>query len=68
MKLLPLVSYSHMKLWLPFSILLLIASVGLPDFPYLAARGNIGLYICKGTWISGINPSTGRLLRSSKPD
>lgn len=33
-----------------------ISSVGLPDFPYLAERGNIGLYICKGTWISGMNP------------
>ena len=33
-----------------------LASVGLPDFPYLAATGNIGLYVCKGTWISGRNP------------
>jgi hypothetical protein len=33
-----------------------ISSVGLADFPYLAERGNVGLYICKGTWISGINP------------
>ena len=33
-----------------------ISSVGLPEFPYLAERGNVGLYICKGTWISGINP------------
>ena len=33
-----------------------ICSVGLPDFPFLAERGNIGLYICKGTWISGQNP------------
>jgi hypothetical protein len=33
-----------------------ISSVGLPDFPYLAARGNVGLYICKGEWISGKNP------------
>jgi hypothetical protein len=33
-----------------------LASAGLPDFPYLAARGNIGLYVCKGTWISGRNP------------
>ena len=30
------------------------ASVGLPAFPYLAARGNIGLYMPKGTWISGM--------------
>ena len=36
-----------------------IASVGFPDFPYLAARGNIGLYVCKGTWI-GNNLSAGR--------
>jgi len=33
-----------------------LASVGLPQFPYLAERGNIGLYMCKGTWISGMNP------------
>jgi hypothetical protein len=33
----------------------IIASVGLPEFPYLGAR-NHGLYICKGTWISGRNP------------
>ena len=32
-----------------------LASVGLPNFPYLAATGNIGLYMCKGTWISGRN-------------
>ena len=32
-----------------------IASVGLPQFPYLAERGNVGLYICKGEWISGQN-------------
>ena len=32
-----------------------ISSVGLADFPYLAERGNVGLYICKGTWISGKN-------------
>jgi hypothetical protein len=30
-----------------------ISSVGLEDFPYLAERGNVGLYICKGIWISG---------------
>jgi hypothetical protein len=41
-----------------------IASVGLPDFPYLAERGNVGLYICKGTWISGNNPSRGKLMQS----
>jgi hypothetical protein len=28
-----------------------IASVGLPDFPYLAESGNVGLHICKGTWL-----------------
>lgn len=37
-----------------------VSSAGLPDFPYLAARGNVGLYRCKGTWISGINPVVGR--------
>jgi hypothetical protein len=36
-----------------------ISSAGLPDFPYLAARGNVGLYRCKGTWISGVNPVVG---------
>jgi hypothetical protein len=44
-----------------------ISSVGLPDFPYLAERGNVGLYICKGLWISGVNPMTGRLFRA-QPD
>jgi hypothetical protein len=34
----------------------IISSVGLPDFPYLGER-NSGLYICKGTWISGHNPA-----------
>jgi len=33
----------------------IISSVGLPDFPYLGER-NSGLYLCKGTWISGHNP------------
>jgi hypothetical protein len=33
-----------------------ITSVGLPDFPYLASSGNVGLYVCKGVWISGVNP------------
>jgi len=28
-----------------------IASVGLPQFPYNAVRGNIGLYLCKGLWL-----------------
>jgi hypothetical protein len=27
-----------------------ISSVGLPDFPYLAEKGNHGLYVCKGIW------------------
>ena len=30
----------------------ILASVGLPDFPYRAVRGG-GLYHAKGTWISG---------------
>ena len=34
-----------------------ISSVGLTDFPYLAKTGNVGLYICKGTWLSGRNPA-----------
>jgi len=34
-----------------------LSSRGLPSFPYLAARGNVGLYVCKGIWISGINPT-----------
>jgi hypothetical protein len=34
----------------------IISSVGLPDFPYLGERNN-GLYICKGTWLSGRNPA-----------
>jgi len=34
-----------------------LSSVGLKDFPYLAPKGNIGLYICKGDWISGVNPA-----------
>ena len=34
----------------------IVSSVGLPDFPYLAERGNFSLYRCKGVWISGINP------------
>ena len=35
----------------------IVISKGLPDFPYLGAR-NSGLYLCKGTWISGMNPVT----------
>ncbi len=44
-----------------------ISSVGLPDFPYLAERGNVGLYVCKGTWISGINFAVGRAFKA-QPD
>lgn len=33
-----------------------ISSVGLTKFPYLSQRGNVDLYACKGTWISGMNP------------
>jgi len=40
---------SHNRAWV-------ISSVGLPDFPYLAASGNVGLYICKGEGLSGKNP------------
>lgn len=32
----------------------IVASVGLPEFPYLAEKGNVGLYRPKGTWISGL--------------
>lgn len=34
----------------------IISSVGLKGFPYLAERGNVDLYICKGDWTSGFNP------------
>ena len=40
-----------------------IASVKLPDFPYLAQRGNVGLYICKGIWIPD-NPVMGKLFKT----
>jgi RNA polymerase sigma factor (sigma-70 family) len=30
-----------------------LMSVGLSDFPYLAETGNVGLYIARGTWLSG---------------
>ncbi|MBI5821895.1 MAG: protein kinase [Verrucomicrobia bacterium] len=33
----------------------IVASVGLPDFPYLAEKGNRGLYVCKGVWSGGLN-------------
>ena len=36
----------HKRSWI-------IGSVGLPEFPYLAERGNVGLYLAKGLWISG---------------
>ena len=32
-------------------------SVGLPKFPYLAQRGNVSLYMPKGIWLSGRQPS-----------
>lgn len=35
----------------------IISSAGLPQFPYLAERGNVGLYLPKGTWISGFQPT-----------
>jgi hypothetical protein len=31
----------------------IVSSVGLPRFPYLAKRGNYGLYRCKGDWAGG---------------
>ena len=30
-----------------------LCSVGLPEFPYLAKEGNIGLYHAKGLWLGG---------------
>ena len=33
------------------------SSVGLPNFPYLVERGNIGLSLPKGTWLSGRQPA-----------
>ena len=30
-----------------------ICSVGLKDFPYLAEKGNVGLYRARGIWLSG---------------
>ena len=32
-----------------------LLSVGLPDFPYLAPKGNYGLYVGKGIWTGGGN-------------
>ncbi|MGD0538128.1 MAG: hypothetical protein ABSC03_10845 [Verrucomicrobiota bacterium] len=43
-----------------------ISSVGLADFPYLAERGNVGLYVCKGVWISGANFAVGRALKAQQ--
>jgi hypothetical protein len=28
-----------------------LSSAGLPDFPFLAEKGNVGLYVCKGVWV-----------------
>jgi hypothetical protein len=28
-----------------------LSSAGLKDFPFLAAKGNFGLYVCKGIWL-----------------
>ena len=39
----------------PGNVAWCLSSVGLPDFPYLAASGNVGLYVCKGTWGAGGN-------------
>ncbi|MBI5821584.1 MAG: protein kinase [Verrucomicrobia bacterium] len=33
----------------------IVASAGLPNFPYLAEKGNVGLGLCKGIWLSGKN-------------
>jgi hypothetical protein len=41
-----------------------IASIGLRGFPYLAERGNVGLYVCKGVWISGVNPVVGSTFKA----
>lgn len=34
----------------------ILLSVGLPEFPYLAERGNVSLYRPKGLWLSGRQP------------
>jgi hypothetical protein len=54
----------HFKRGAPGNRAWVISSVGLPDFPYLAERGNVSLYLCKGTWISGVNPVSGRLFKA----
>lgn len=43
----------------------IVSSVGLPDFPYLAKRGNVSLYLPKGTWLSG-RQSTGNAVTNAK--
>jgi hypothetical protein len=43
----------------------IISSVGLPTFPYLAPRGNVGLYQAKGIWISGEQAVTARPAKSN---
>ena len=43
-----------------------LSSVGLPGFPYLAAKGNVDLYVCKGEWISGMNPVLAKEKRPNK--
>jgi hypothetical protein len=45
-----------------------LSSVGLEKFPYLAASGNYGLYVCKGVWISGRNPAEMRVGVPAKYD
>jgi hypothetical protein len=57
----------HFRRGAPRNRAWVIASVGLPDFPYLAERGNVGLYICNGTWISGVNPAVGHAFHA-QPD
>jgi hypothetical protein len=37
----------------------IIRSVGLPDFPYRGGR-TISLHVCKGTWLSDINPAVSK--------
>jgi len=54
----------HLRRGAPGNRAWVIASVGLPDFPYLAEHGNVGLYVCKGLWISGINPAVGNAFKA----
>lgn len=44
-----------------------LLSAGLPSFPYLAASGNTGLHLCRGNWISGMNPEGGNPLLEIAP-